>query len=50
MQFISMIQLFLFQVQNDQYKQNLLKLQNMVLVKFLNDTMVVPPDSEVQYT
>jgi palmitoyl-protein thioesterase len=31
---------------NDQYKQNLLKLQNMVLVKFNQDTMVVPPDSE----
>jgi len=33
-------------VQNDTYKQNLLKLQNLVLVKFLKDTMVVPPDSE----
>jgi palmitoyl-protein thioesterase len=32
--------------QNDQYKQNLLKLENMVLVKFNQDTMVVPPDSE----
>jgi len=33
-------------VQNDTYKQNLQKLQNLVLVKFLQDTMVVPPDSE----
>jgi len=32
--------------QNDSYKENLLKLQNLVLVKFLKDTMVVPPDSE----
>jgi len=31
---------------NNDYKTNLLKLQNMVLVKFLQDTMVVPPDSE----
>jgi len=31
---------------NQQYKTNLLQLWNMVLVKFLNDTMVVPPDSE----
>jgi palmitoyl-protein thioesterase len=33
-------------VQNDTYKQNLLKLQNLVLIKFLKDTMVVPPESE----
>jgi palmitoyl-protein thioesterase len=33
-------------VQNSTYKDNLLKLQNLVLVKFLKDTMVVPPDSE----
>jgi len=32
--------------QNEEYKTNLLKLQNLVLVKFLKDTMVVPPDSE----
>jgi len=31
---------------NNDYKTNLLKLENMVLVKFLQDTMVVPPDSE----
>lgn len=31
---------------NQQYKTNLLSLENMVLVKFNNDTMVVPPDSE----
>jgi len=33
-------------VQNDTYKENLLKLQNLVLIKFEKDTMVVPPDSE----
>jgi len=33
-------------VQNDTYKQNLVKLQHLVLIKFLKDTMVVPPDSE----
>ncbi|VDK74374.1 unnamed protein product [Litomosoides sigmodontis] len=31
---------------NETYKENLLKLQNLVLVKFLNDTMVVPRESE----
>ncbi|KAL3985647.1 Palmitoyl-protein thioesterase 1 [Acanthocheilonema viteae] len=31
---------------NERYKENLLKLQNLVLVKFLNDTMVVPKESE----
>jgi len=34
------------QTVNQAYKDNLLKLENMVLVKFLQDTMVVPPDSE----
>ncbi len=29
-------------VKNPTYKANLVKLQNMVLVKFLNDTMVQP--------
>jgi len=31
---------------NQDYKTNLLNIENMVLVKFNNDTMVVPPDSE----
>ncbi|VDM98138.1 unnamed protein product [Onchocerca ochengi] len=34
---------------NQTYKENLLKLQNLVLVKFLNDTMVVPKESEVYF-
>jgi palmitoyl-protein thioesterase len=33
-------------VQNNTYKENFLKLENLVLVKFLKDTMVVPPESE----
>lgn len=37
-----------FQNLNEKYKENLLKLQNLVLVKFLNDTMVVPKESEVR--
>lgn len=31
---------------NDAYKENLVKLKNLVLVKFLNDTVVVPKESE----
>ncbi|VDN06430.1 unnamed protein product [Thelazia callipaeda] len=31
---------------NEEYRKNLLKLQNLVLVKFLNDTMVTPKESE----
>ncbi|CAH2222182.1 palmitoyl- thioesterase 1 [Pelobates cultripes] len=31
---------------NESYKHNLQKLQKFVMVKFLKDTMVVPPDSE----
>lgn len=31
---------------NESYKLNLLKLKNLVLVKFLNDTVVVPKESE----
>ena len=33
-------------VKNATYKANLIKLQNFVLVKFLNDTMVQPKESE----
>lgn len=33
-------------VKNDTYKENLMKLQNFVMVKFLQDTMVQPKDSE----
>lgn len=33
-------------VQNDTYKTNLLKLKNLVLIKFEQDTMVVPKESE----
>uniref|UniRef100_A0AC34RCE2 Palmitoyl-protein thioesterase 1 n=1 Tax=Panagrolaimus sp. JU765 TaxID=591449 RepID=A0AC34RCE2_9BILA len=32
--------------QNEQYKTNLLKLKNFVLVKFKSDTMVIPKESE----
>ena len=38
---------FLFQVKNATQKANLLKLKNFVLVKFLDDGMVDPRDSEV---
>lgn len=31
---------------NEQYKTNLLKIRNLVLVKFLQDTVVIPRDSE----
>jgi palmitoyl-protein thioesterase len=31
---------------NEQYKTNLLKIRNLVLVKFLRDTMVYPHESE----
>ena len=31
---------------NAQYKKNLLKIRNLVLVKFLRDTMVTPHESE----
>lgn len=31
---------------NQTYKANLMKLKNFVMVKFLNDTMVIPKDSE----
>jgi palmitoyl-protein thioesterase len=31
---------------NAQYKNNLLKIRNLVLVKFLRDTMVAPHESE----
>jgi palmitoyl-protein thioesterase len=31
---------------NEQYKTNLLKIRNLVLVKFLRDTMVIPRESE----
>ena len=31
---------------NAQYKTNLLKIRNLVLVKFLRDTMVTPHESE----
>jgi palmitoyl-protein thioesterase len=32
--------------QNDEYKKNLQKLENLVLVKFARDQMVVPRESE----
>lgn len=31
---------------NEQYKTNLLKIRNLILVKFLRDTMVTPHESE----
>ena len=31
---------------NEQYKTNLMKIRNLILVKFLRDTMVTPHDSE----
>jgi palmitoyl-protein thioesterase len=31
---------------NEQYKTNLLKIRNLVLVKFLKDTVVIPRESE----
>ncbi len=31
---------------NESYKTNLLKIRNLVLVKFLGDTVVIPKDSE----
>ena len=39
---------FEFQKFNQDYKDNLLKLKNLVLVKFNLDTMVVPRESEVR--
>jgi len=36
----------LFQVKNSAYKENLLKLKNLVLVKFAADTIVQPKESE----
>lgn len=33
---------------NDTYKKNLMALKKFVMVKFLNDTMVDPPISEVR--
>ena len=36
------------QVKNLKYKENLMKLTNFVMVKFLKDTMVQPNDSEVR--
>jgi hypothetical protein len=38
---------FNFKKFNQDYKDNLLKLKNLVLVKFNLDTMVVPRESEV---
>ena len=35
------------QTVNPAYKANLMKLKNLVLVKFLQDTMVDPKESEV---
>lgn len=37
-----------FQKFNQAYKDNILKLKNLVLVKFNLDTMVVPRESEVR--
>ena len=36
-----------FEVFNATYKNNLMTLKNFVMVKFLNDTMVQPKESEV---
>ena len=33
---------------NEQYKTNLQKLENFVMIKFTEDTMVVPKESEVR--
>ena len=38
---------FFLQKFNADYKENLLRLKNLVLVKFNNDTMIIPKDSEV---
>jgi hypothetical protein len=35
-------------VKNSTYKENLMKLKNFVMVKFLQDTMVIPKESEVR--
>lgn len=39
----------LFQSVNESYKKNLMALKKFVMVKFLNDTMVDPVDSEVRH-
>merc|ERR1712126_778812 len=33
-------------IKNEAYKENLQKLENFVMVRFLNDTMVIPQESE----
>jgi hypothetical protein len=39
----------LFQAVNQTYKENLMKVKNFVMVKFLRDTMVDPKDTEVNH-
>lgn len=48
LQFCSSILLcnLIFQVINEDYRNNLKKLDNFVMVRFLEDTMVVPVESE----
>lgn len=37
---------YFLQVVNEEYRTNLMKLDNFVMVKFLEDSMVVPRESE----
>ena len=39
----------IFQKVNKDYKTNLMKLENFVMVKFSEDTMVDPKESEVSF-
>lgn len=39
-----------FEVQNETYKTNLQKLQKILFVKFTQDGMVIPKESEVNFS